>query len=169
MANESSFEDLFRSARDAAYHLEMRDAYGVDDDYREWAEGTRFDPAERWSWWVDLVSAGVSRGVVVRRARVVSEPISPYVRYEYELTSGHNVKAGEDVRWLPRRQASGLALPGNDFWLFDGTSVLFNHFAGDGTMTGEELVTDPVVVKLCASAFSAVWDRALPHEDYRPL
>ncbi|MGV9622134.1 DUF6879 family protein [Streptomyces tendae] len=117
---------------------------------------------------IELVSSAVARGVDVRRARVVSEPLSSYIRYEYELTGGHNVKAGEEVRRLPRRQASGLALPGNDFWLFDGTAVLFNHFAGDGTMTGEELVTDQTVVSLCCTAFAAVWERAIPHEEYRP-
>lgn len=169
MVTEPGFESLFRSARHSAYHLEMRDAYGLDDDYREWGSGNPFDPAERWPWWIELVSASVARGVAVHRARIVSEPISDYVRYEYELTHGHNVKAGEDVRWLPRRQASGLALPGNDFWLFDDSAVLFNHFAGDGTMTGEELVTDPAVVKLCSSAFAAVWGLATPHEEYRPV
>nr|WP_260474303.1 DUF6879 family protein [Streptomyces sp. WAC 04229] len=146
----------------------MRDAYGLDADYREWSEGHCFDPAERWPWWIELVSSTVARGVAVQRARLVSEPRSTYTRYEYELTSGHNVKAGEDVRWLPRGQASDLALPGNDFWLFDGSAVLFNHFAGDGSMTGEELVTDQTVVGLCSSAFSAVWERAVPHEEYQP-
>lgn len=169
MATESMFEDLFRAAKHSAYHLEMRDAYALDQDYSEWTSGNRFDPAERWPWWVELVSASVARGVDVRRARIVSEPISLYVRYEYELTSGHNIKAGESVRWLPRRESSALALPGNDLWLFDGASVLFNHFDGNGGMTGEELVTDPVVVELCASAFAAVWERATPHEDYRPV
>ncbi|MYS63460.1 hypothetical protein GTW66_04845 [Streptomyces sp. SID5473] len=146
----------------------MRDAYGLDDDYREWVRGDRFDPAERWPWWIELVRSGVDRGVAVHRARIVSEPVSAYVRYEYELTAGHNLKAGEDVRWLPRRQASDIALPGNDFWLFDGTTVLFNHFAGDGTMTGEEAVTDPAVVRLCRDAFVAVWGRAVAHGAYRP-
>ncbi|WSV98192.1 hypothetical protein OG509_19545 [Streptomyces sp. NBC_01006] len=169
MATEPTFEDLFRAARHSAYHLEMRDAYALDRDYAEWTSGSRFDPAERWPWWIELVSGSVARGVDVRRARIVSEPISPYVRYEYELTSGHNIKAGESVRWLSRREASGLALPGNDLWLFDGTSVLFNHFDGNGEMTGEELVTDPAVVELCASAFTAVWARATPHEDYQPV
>lgn len=28
--------------------------------------------------------------------------------------------AGEDVRWLPDRRTSDIALPGDDFWLFDG-------------------------------------------------
>ncbi|MFG3049848.1 DUF6879 family protein [Kitasatospora sp. NPDC048239] len=32
----------------------------------------------------------------------------------------------------------------------------------------DEVTTDPAVVKLCASAFEATWDRAIPHEDYRP-
>ncbi|MFK4543187.1 hypothetical protein RKD29_002783 [Streptomyces tendae] len=165
---QPTFEELFRSARHSAHHLEMRDAYGLDEDYQEWSAGHRFDPAKRWPWWIELVSSAVARGVAVQRARVVSEPLSSYTRYEYELTGGHNVKAGEEVRWLPRRQASGLALPGNDFWLFDGTAVLFNHFAGDGTMTGEELVTDRTVVSLCSTAFAAVWERAIPHEDYQP-
>ena len=27
-------------------------------------------------------------------------------------------ESGEQVRWLLRRRASGLALPGNDFWVY---------------------------------------------------
>ena len=78
-----------------------------------------------------------------------------------------NLAAGEHVRWLPRPKASDLALPGNDFWLFDGTAVLFNHFSGDGAPAGTELREEPGVVKLCAAAFEAVWDRAVAHEEYR--
>lgn len=81
----------------------------------------------------------------------------------------HNVKAGESVRWLPRRRASSLLLPGNDCWVFDRSSVLCNHFNGDGEMTGEELVTDAGVVHACVSAFEAIWERATPHEEYRPV
>jgi hypothetical protein len=113
------------------------------------------------------VSTSVARGVDVRRARVVSEPVSDYIRYEHAITSGHNIKAGELVRWLPRRRASSLLLPGNDCWVFDRSSVLFNHFNGDGQMTGEELVTDADVVRACVSAFEAIWDQAIPHAEYR--
>ncbi|MFM9458779.1 DUF6879 family protein, partial [Streptomyces europaeiscabiei] len=41
---QPTFEELLRSARHSAHHLEMRDAYGLDADYREWSEGHRFDP-----------------------------------------------------------------------------------------------------------------------------
>lgn len=103
----------------------------------------------------------------MRRARIVSEPVSLYTRYLHSMTPV-NIGAGELVRWLPRRQASDIALPGNDFWVFDDRAVLFNHFTGDGDWAepGLSYTEDPVVVKLCTSAFESVWDRAIPHEQY---
>lgn len=169
MAADLSFDELLNSAQHSAYHLEMRDGYMLDEDYNAWASGCGFDESDaRWSSWKNLVSTTVSRGVEVHRARIISEPISRYIRYEYELTSPLNIAAGEEVRWLPRRRASGIALPGNDFWLIDGGTLLINHFNGNGDMTGKEIVTDPDTVKLCASAFATVWERATPHEEYQP-
>ncbi|MFG2734798.1 DUF6879 family protein [Streptomyces harbinensis] len=169
MAGEPEFDELLNSAQHSAYHLEMRDGYMLDEDYRAWASGGEFDGSDpRWSWWDSLISGAVSRGVEVHRARIISEPVSSYIRYEHEVTGPLNVKAGEVVRWLPRRRATDIALPGNDFWLFDGTTLLINHFSGDGDMTGKEIVTDPGTIKLCASAFATVWERATPHEEYQP-
>ncbi len=165
---DPTFKDLFRAATRSAVHLEMRDGYMRDADFLQWQAGQRFDPAERWRSWFDLVQQTTGRGVEVRRARIVSEPITDYIRFEYDVTSAHNVAAGEKVRWLPRRKASDVPLPGNDFWLFDGNAVLFNHFAGNGDMLESEYTTDASVAKLCADAFEAVWDRAIPHEEYHP-
>jgi hypothetical protein len=63
---------------------------------------------------------------------------------------------------------SDIALPGNDFWLLDDRLVVILHLTGEGEFDGYEPVSDTDVVKLCASAFEAVWDRAVPHRDYRP-
>ncbi|GAA2374643.1 hypothetical protein GCM10010246_81930 [Streptomyces cuspidosporus] len=38
--------------------------------------------------WVDLVSSAVARGVVVRRARIVSEPVTDCIRYEHASVPG---------------------------------------------------------------------------------
>jgi hypothetical protein len=114
---------------------------------------------------VELIRRTVARGVVVRRARIVSEPVSAYIRYEHAGTVV-NVAAGELVRWLPRRRASDIALPGNDFWLFDGRVVKWNHFTGDGSSGGGEVTDDPASARLCADAFEAVWSRAVPHDAY---
>lgn len=170
MAERPSFDELFAGCRRSAVHLEMRDMYTPDDEmYLAWKTGDDIDPFDWLRHWYDLVAAAVARGVEVRRARIVSEPITDFIRHEYDVTPVLNIPAGERVRWLPRRQASDLALPGNDFWVFDDRLVRFGYFAGDGTYLGMEIVEDPAVVQLCSSAFEAVWDRAIEHQDYKPI
>ncbi|MBD0838769.1 DUF6879 family protein [Streptomyces sp. TRM68416] len=166
-----TFDELMAGCTSSAVHLEMRDHYGVGeeaDDFSTWLRtGQRdTDPAsEYWAPWVDLITRAVARGVVVRRARIVSEPVSDYIRYEHAGTVV-NVMAGEQVRWLPRRRASSIALPGNDFWLLDERLIRWNHFTGDGASAGPEISEEPAAVKLCAQAFEAVWERAIPHDQY---
>lgn len=169
MTRTPTFEELFRDCQGTAVHLEMRDAYMKSDPaFIDWKAGETLDPAERWADWLSLVTAATSRGVEVRRARIVSTPVSEYIRFEYDVTDGLNIAAGEDVRWLSRRNATGLALPGNDFWLFDSSLVLINHFDGEGENMEVELTDDPEAAKLCESAFEAVWARATPHAEFQP-
>ncbi|WP_326561672.1 DUF6879 family protein [Micromonospora sp. NBC_01796] len=172
MNQAPTLEELMHSCGRSALHLEMRDGYMRNDPmYTAWQGGHRYKQADRASWWhpwLDLVAQTTRRGVSVRRARVVSEPVSEYIRFEYDVTF-RNVAVGEQVRWLPRRSTTDLALPGNDFWLFDGALVLVHHFSGEGDKVGAELVQEPAVVKLCASAFEAVWERATPHDEYQPV
>ncbi|MCF2531767.1 DUF6879 family protein [Yinghuangia soli] len=156
-----------RACRRSAVHLEMRDAYMLDEAYDDWQAGRLFDPAERWPEWTALMASTTGRGVAIRRARIVSEPVSDYIRYEHSVTTTHNVGGGEQVRWLPRRRATDIPLPGNDFWLFDGETLAVNHFSGDGDWLDVEVTEDPAVVKLCAEAFESVWERAVPHAEYR--
>jgi hypothetical protein len=162
---------VLTSTTRTAVHLEMRDGYAVDYEtgpFAEWRRGVRLDPTDRASWWrpwLDLVQETVARGVIIRRARIVSEPVSEYTRFLYDNTFT-NVAAGELVRWLPRRRASTIPLPGNDFWLFDDRVVRWNHFTGAGQSAGGEVTDDPAAAKLCADAFDAVWDRAVPHNEY---
>ena len=106
----------------------------------------------------------------MRRARIISEPVTPYIRFEYDVTDSMNIAAGEQVRWLPRRRASDLALPGNDFWVFDDRlvhgSLLLRRRRHRPRPRGDG--RSRPVIKLCAAAFEAVWERAIDHKDYRP-
>jgi hypothetical protein len=105
--------------------------------FTAWEASYRDDPADRSSWWRpwrDLVAGAGGRGVIIRRARIVSEPVSEYIRFAYDITH-RNVAAGEEIRWLPRRRASDLALPGNDFWVFDDRVVLWSRFIGEGEIS----------------------------------
>jgi len=166
----TTVERLLRAARRSAVHLEMRDGYTPNDPaLQAWLDGHRYRTDDRATWWrpwLDLVVEVTNRGVELRRARIVSEPVSTYIRYEYDTTYG-NVRAGEQVRWLPRRLATDLLLPGNDFWLFDSRTLLINHFTGDGDATEPELVNDPTLAAQHGDAFESVWQRAVPHDSYR--
>jgi hypothetical protein len=167
--------DHLREARSSAVHLEMRDAYGVATEAEVWAVwqaaggGTRATDEERTrrAGWLSAVAEATSRGVLVRRVRIVSVPVSLYTRFLHAGT-GLNIEAGEQVRWLPRPLASDIALPGNDFWLFDEAAAVFNLFDGDGGWCepGFEERTEPSVVELCSGAFAAAWTRATPHSEF---
>jgi hypothetical protein len=149
-------------------HLEMRDVYTPSDPwFQAWLAGRDEEFGRGLERpWLDLVREVTGRGVAVRRARVVSEPVSDFIAFEHATTAS-NVEAGEQVRWLPRRLASDLVLPGNDFWVFDGGLVRFGYFSGDGDVLGHELVAEPAVTDSCVAAFEAVWERAIPHDEYQ--
>lgn len=170
-SSELPFADLLAGCAHSAVHLEMRDQYGIGAEsnaFTTWLRTGQRDtnPAsENWASWVELISQTVARGVDVRRARIVSEPVSDYIRWEHAGTVV-NVHAGEQVRWLARRRASDIALPGADFWLFDNCVIRWNHFDGNGAWTGEEITDSPAAAKLCTDAFEAVWARGIPHDQY---
>ncbi|WP_043465277.1 DUF6879 family protein [Kitasatospora sp. MBT66] len=165
------FAELLRGAKRSAVHLEMRDSYSVGDEaeafehFKKTGEVDNDPAASFWPTWVPLVEGAISRGVVMRRARIVSEPVTDYIRYEHAITPV-NIAAGEQVRWLPRSRASAIALPGNDFWLIDERLVLFHWFTGDGDWAGHAFSGDEAAVKLCTSAFEAVWAAGIPHEKF---
>jgi hypothetical protein len=118
--------------------------------------------------WCGAVRANVAAGRSIRRARIVSEPLSDYQRWAYSIAHPM-VDAGEDIRWVPRRLVSSIGIPGNDFYLLDDNLVIFLHYAGNGLNVDFVTSTDPADVRLCRTAFEAVWKLAILHYDYRPV
>jgi hypothetical protein len=167
MAKVPPFSEMIATTTRSAVHLETRDCYTPDDPaFLEWKAG-RSVSAPAGADWYDLVRKYTGRGVSFRRARIVSEPLADYIRFEYD-SAGFNIAAGEQVRWLPRNTIPGLLVPLADYWVFDDRLARFGHFAGDGTFIRHELSDDPEVVRTCAEAFERVWVRAIPHDRYRP-
>lgn len=166
---EDEFRALLSTFEHNAVHLETRDAYGtaVELPYlAKWAAGEP-DDLHWLDAWCETVRSHVQAGRSVRRARIVSEPLSEYQRWSHSIAHPM-VAAGEDIRWVPRRLVSSIGIPGNDFYLFDDRLVLFLHYAGNGLATDRVTSTDPSDVALCQAAFEAVWKYAIPHRDYQP-
>ncbi|WP_449061231.1 DUF6879 family protein [Planomonospora algeriensis] len=166
------FLELFTSFRHTAYRLELRDRYNVDAEADRWAAYVAGDMAElerlnavQRKTWMDLMRAATVAGKRIERVRVVTEPLSDYMRFTLILNAG-NADAGEDIRYLPRHQAAGLGLPDVDAWLFDSRFVVVGRFDAEDRLTAWERIDDPkVVVEHCA-ARDAAWHHAIPYPEY---
>jgi hypothetical protein len=164
---QHTFAELLAGTSASVIRFEMRDSYDDSDPgFTEW-QATGDISAYDWTDHLDVVRDAVARGITIRRVRVVSEPLSDYIRWEHACTAV-NIEAGEDIRWLPRHQAADLLLPGADCWVFDHRIVRWNFQRGDGS--NPKLYTfssDPRVIRDITASFEAAWDRAAPHEEYK--
>lgn len=167
---EDDLSELTERFQRSIVHLETRDAYGTEVELpymAKWAAGEPDDLA--WlNEWCDTLRQHAADGRSIRRARIVSEPLSDYQRWSFSIAQPM-VGAGEDIRWVPRRTVSELCIPGNDYYLFDDERVVFLHYAGSGLNTAFTTTTDPAVVEMCRQSFESVWALSIPHGDYQPL
>jgi hypothetical protein len=168
--SDEEFDGLLAGFEREAVHLETRDAYGTAVELphmAKWAAGEP-DDLEWLQGWCATLREGVKAGKSVRRARIVSEPLSDYQRWSFSIADPM-VEAGEDIRWVPRRLVSSIAFPGNDFYLFDDRLIVFLIYAGNGLATDKLVSTDPADIRMCRSAFEAAWKLSIPHSEYKPV
>jgi hypothetical protein len=162
--------ELFASAKHRAFHLETRDEYLSSSEHtamREFLADETTDPGGEWfTPWAELVSATTARGVAVERARIVTTPHGAYTRYLLALTP-HNIAAGEDVRWLPRAEATAADATADDYWLIDDALVAYSLFDKNEWWSGVAATTDPVIVAYACEVRDRVWAAATPHQLYQ--
>lgn len=165
--------DLRRSIRRSWEHMETRDSYGTAEELPYLAQWQQTgDTSWLADWpamndWCDMLRSHVAEGLQLRRARIVSEPLSVYQRWSFQVAPPM-VDAGEDIRWCSRRLVSAIGLPGNDFYVLDGEVALFLHYEGDGKLAGYTATEEQPVLGLCQQAFEAVWSLSTPHREYQP-
>src|SRR5260370_29990679 len=109
------FPVLLRACTSSAVHLETRDAYTPDDPlFLAWLAGDREEfAAHEARPWLDLIREGTRRGGRVRRARVVSAPVTDCIRFEHATTAA-NIGAGQGAPWLPPPPRPPPLLRAND-------------------------------------------------------
>lgn len=159
------FGGMFAKLKHSAWRLETRRRYASDeetDTYRQFIAEGRVDWDLDDPWCVGRREQS-ALGKRFERVRILDEP--PTVGQRYLLDNARrNEQVGEDIRVLNRSTASELALPHEDFWIFDSRVVALLHFDEDDAMTGVELITDPVEVLRYAQAREAAWHHAVPYD-----
>ena len=154
---------LIWSAREVR-KLELLDDYPADEElFSAWKKGDAETVARIVGVWRDKHARETEDGLVWRRLRVVSEPLSGYQRMAVEIAV-----PAEDLRWLPRRLVSAVPLPGNDCFVLGEDAVIFNVHDGNGFRSDIQLSRDRQVVAFCRQAFDRAWSLGVPSGEYRP-
>jgi hypothetical protein len=157
----------FRDFASSAFRLELHPVYtmpGEADELRRFLAGEKPPPDYHYGW-LDTVASAAAAGKTMRRVRVVRQPLTAYIRYEFEWGFVYNVNAGEDIRVLDVTNRPSLVLPDHDFWLFDESAVVKLLYRPDGTQIGRELVQDPDIATYLRYR-DVAWQDALPFGDY---
>lgn len=128
----------------SAFRLEVRQIYTMPVEQPNvqlfLAGGEK--PAGHNAAWHGRIETIAASGRTVQRAKVIRRPLTDYLRYQRAWSIPGNVAAGEDYRMVDITEGD-WGLPGQDFWLFDETTVVHLDYHPDGTFAGAELVEDP--------------------------
>lgn len=161
------FERLFDEFTESAWRLEIQGTYDEPEErepLRRFLAGEP-DDLEWMADWFDWVAGLTATGRKIGRVRVLTEPLTDYLRFELSFT-GPAVEAGEDIRVLTARDANALDLPREDFWLFDDRRVAVLQF-GDTGVTTAELIDDPTAVARYRAVQQQAMSAAVPYLKWR--
>ncbi|MFJ3904657.1 DUF6879 family protein [Streptomyces sp. NPDC090025] len=158
--------ELFREGfAHTAWRLETRREYTADqatEEYRQFLQGVMPPRDEGGPWFVNA-RAQTAAGKRIERVRLVDEPPSDGQRYLL-ATTRDNLAAGEDIRYLLRKDAEQIGLLDFDFWLFDSRVLArFNWEDADRRL---ELTTDPSAVVAACQTRDAAWHHAVPYAEF---
>jgi hypothetical protein len=114
----------------SAFRLETLPEYNVPQEAEMVARFKRGEPVDLPDDhpWLKRVRHHCRVGKVMRRVRVVTYPLTDYLRMEMAWYR-KSVAAGEDIR-ITETRLSG------DFWLFDDQTVVVLHYDSEGRFTG---------------------------------
>jgi hypothetical protein len=167
LLQDEAFDGLFRAFERTAFHLEVQDSYQTPEEAGPFDLFLAGQPDD-FGWhqpWLKLVRQATDAGKQITRARVVSVPHVPYTRWGLSVAR-LNIEAGEDIRWLPRHLTGDMELTADDYWLFDDRLVVFTIFKPNGRFVGGASTTDRTIIEHCRTVRRAVWERAIPHDEY---
>lgn len=137
---------FFDSFQSSAFRLETLPQYlvpGEAEEFRAFLNGEKPPLSElEDNQWTRRVRAHTAAGKVMQRVHVVQQPLSDYLRFEFEAAYVFNVRAGEDIRILDVSETVNPGLPDMDFWMFDDAHVVHMRYKPDGTQIDRILLED---------------------------
>lgn len=159
---------LFDEFAHTAWRLESRRGYDSDrhtPEYAAFLDGRIVEEDLTDPYYVARRQQA-DEGKRFERVRVVDDP--PTEGQTYLLHRARfNIAAGEDIRHLRRADAERLALPAEDFWLFDSRTLVSLVFDDTDQLLGVEVTDDTEQVVRACQIRDAAWHYAIPHAKFK--
>jgi hypothetical protein len=157
----------FRDFTRSAFRLETLPVYTMpeeQDTIRRFLAGEA--PSRDYHYgWMDTVAAAAAAGRPIQRVRVLSRPLSDYIRFEFAYGYDFSNSSGEDI-WIADMTDNNSGLPAEDFWMFDESAVVRMLYREDGTQIGRELVEEPDLAQYLKWRDIALAS-SVPYAEYR--
>lgn len=160
---------LFTTFESSAFRMETHQIYTMPAEQAELARFLAGEPIPDGfsAEWHAEIRGNRAAGKTMTRLKIVRQPLTDYTRFLLAWAVPGNVAAGEDYRIITGADADELGIPEQDFWMFDGTTVMLQNFGPDGTLRGKELA-DPSDLGEYVRWRDLALARAVPFGDYRP-
>lgn len=144
------------------YRVETLDRYVSASDGDEFARFMRGeaepDRASK-AGWLNKLRADTAAGRIWQRLRVVSPPLSDYVRYECEWGYPDNIAAGEQVRVLDLTTAAAgmdILRRVGDLYLVEDRRVALMNYDAEGRFTSATVVDKSLVLPIDGLVWQAL-------------
>jgi len=164
------WSSMFRSFTRAAFRLETLQAYAEPSEADAFARFLRGEPPPpMWmSEWCSMVKNHIASGRAMRRVHVVNLPLGDYLNFEIRWGYLKTSEAGEDIRLIDRATLSPEVerITREDFWFFDGSTVMINDYTPAGTLYQARITRDPALVSRYAEREREVWERAVSFKKF---
>ncbi|MCP2255213.1 hypothetical protein LY13_003987 [Prauserella aidingensis] len=159
---------LLDTVRHSSWRWECQGHYAVDEPaLHDWQAGRPAVDTDDDRAWRDYIARLRQAGIPFGRLRMLTEPLTPYLEWMVATSQGHNVAAGEDLRWIAESRARDLAvpMPENDFYILDGERVVTLRFDPAADLVGIDVDDTPATVAHSQRWRDTVWPHATHHAD----
>jgi len=168
--DRAGFQALLSCFERSAWRLELQGWYDEPEEgelLAQWlADG---DPRPTLAWFADWpawIAEQAAAGRRFERVRVLTDPLTDYLRWQLDVITGPAIAAGEDIRVLPAEATAVLELGAADFYLLDDRQVVVLDFER-GQVAGARLLDSPAELATFRAIQASAWDHALRFEEYR--
>ncbi len=142
-AGQPIWNQYWQEMRQEWFKIEvLQDYFGEDDcpSLRAWLAG---DYAESLALLAQTTHGGWSerckeksdQGVLMRRIRVIEEPLTPYTAWEIEFYKHINIPGGEQIFTVNQQAVADLNLPSGDLMMFDNERMVVCAYDKTGRVT----------------------------------